>query len=72
MLSNTSQMTIFPFGKTVHRCKMRVTVQLSEKCDFCPTEDRRLSWQCVFAAYRDAVVAAWACEVAAAAPLAEV
>jgi len=33
-LSNTSQVTIFSFRKTVHRCIVHVTVQLSEKCDF--------------------------------------
>jgi len=38
-LSNTSQMTIFSFSKTVHGCIVSVTQdQLSEKCDFrvCP------------------------------------
>ena len=33
-LSNTSQVTIVSFRKTAHRCIVRVTVQLSEKCDF--------------------------------------
>jgi len=34
-LSNTSQMTIFSFRKTAHRCNSECnTIQLSEKCDF--------------------------------------
>jgi len=33
-LSNTSQMTIFSFRKTAHRCIVCNTVQLSEICDF--------------------------------------